>query len=183
MAINFLFQATAIFRNGRYLFNDPNNVIDLNAANIDGFSPRWAWLLRYIVPGTNQVQYLLTFTPSSADLADVNTIVGLYVEQDGEGVLIDCISVANFNDVSNGTGTIQRKYGAAPAFTVPTGTYWCITRSDDGSAYAHGKVSTDYVGQYIGNIRLKSNVSGTSVYTCQAYGTMTAIGSDSVVIC
>lgn len=178
-----LFQATAIFKNGQYVFNDPNNTIDLNAVNIDAFSPRNAWLLRYIIPGTNQVQYLITFAPSSADLSDSNTIQGLWVEQDGKGVLIDCISLDNFNTVANGTGTIQRRYGAEPAFTTPTPNYWCITRSDDGSSAAHGKVSTDYVGQYIGNVRLKSNTSGQSVYEVRAYGTMKAIGSDTVAQC
>ena len=114
MAINFLFQATAIFKNGTYVFNDPNNVIDLNAALVDGFSPRNAWLLRTIVPGTNRIEYNITFSPSSADLSDSNTIIGLYVEQEGVGVMIDCISIDNFNTVANGTGTIQRRYGDAP---------------------------------------------------------------------
>lgn len=184
MAINFLFQATAIYRRSMYVFNDPNNVVDLNAANIGDFSPRYAWLLRYIVPATNQVQYLITFNPSSADLTDVNTISGLYIEQDGEGLMIDCVSIDNFNQCANGTITsLQRKYGAAPAFVVPSAAWWCVTRSDDGSGFAHGKVVTDYVGQYIGNVRLKSNTSGTSVYTFQAFGTVTAIGTDSVAIC
>lgn len=183
MADTFLFQATVIYKAPHYTFNDPNNVVDLNAPLVSGFSPRNVWLLRYLVPGQNQVQYQLTFEPSSADLADVNTITGLYVEQGGTGIMIDCISIANFNAVANGTGTIQRAYGAAPAFTSPTGNFWCVTRSDDGSAAAHGDVSTDYLTQYVGNIRLKSNTSGTSVYTFKAYGTVVAIGSDSVAIC
>lgn len=178
-----IFQATAIYTAGHYTFNDPNNVIELNSTRLQGFTPRNAYLLRYIIPGQNQVQYLLTFEPSSADLADVNTIVGLYVEEDGKGVLIDCISITQFNAVANGTGTIQRRYGAAPAFTTPTASFWCVTRSDDGSGHAHNKVVMDYVGQYIGNVRMKSNISGTSVYTFQAYGTVVAIGSDSVAIC
>lgn len=178
-----IFQATAIFSNGHYVFNDPNNVITLNSTRLQGMTPRNAWLLRYLVPGQSQVQYLLTFEPSSADLADPNTIAGLYIEEDGIGVVIDCISITQFTAVANGTGTIQRRYGAAPAFTNPSANWWCVTRSDDGSAYAHGKLSTDYVGQYIGNVRLKSNTSGTSVYTFQAYGTPKAIGSDSVAQC
>lgn len=178
-----LFQATAIYSNGRYVFNEPNNVINLNSTRLMGFTPRNAWLLRYIVPGQNQVQYLLTFEPTSADLADSNTIQGLYIEEDGKGVLIDCISITQFDAVANGTGTIQRRYGAAPAFTNPTAQWFCVTRSDDGTAYAHGVVSTDYVGQYIGNVRLKSNTSGTSVYTFQAYGTPKAVKSDSIAVC
>lgn len=178
-----IFPVTAIWTNGHYVFNDPNNTITLNSVRLQGFTPRNAWLLRYIVPGQNQVQYLLTFEPTSADLADSNTIQGLYIEEDGKGVLIDCISIDNFDAVANGSGSIQRRYGAAPAFTNPSANFWCVTRSDDGSAAAHGDVSTDYVGQYFGNVRLKSNVSGTSVYTFQAYGTVRAIGTDSVAIC
>jgi len=178
-----LFSATAIYKNGQYVFNDPNNTIDLNAVKIDAFAPRNAWLLRTIVPGTNQVQYLLTFGPSSEELADANTIQGLWVEQDGKGILIDCISLDNFNVVANGTGTIQRRYGAAPAFATPTPNFWCITRADDGTGAAHDKVVMDYVGFYIGNIRLKTNVSGVSVYEVQAYGTLPALGTDSVARC
>jgi hypothetical protein len=178
-----LFTAIAIYKNGHYTFNDPNNQIAINSPQIDGFSPVNAWLLRYIIPGQNQVQYLLTFEPSSADLADPNTIQGVYVEQDGQGVLIDCISVAQFILVANGTGTIQRRYGAAPAFTGPTPVLYCVTRADDGSASAAGSFSTAYVGQYVGNIRLKSNVSGISVYEILSYTTPKAIGSDSVATC
>lgn len=178
-----LFQATAILKNEKYVFNDSNNVITLNAVNIEAFAPRYAWLLRYLVPGTNQVQYLITFNPSSADLADSNTIAGLWVEQDGKGVLIDCISLDNFIAVANGTGTIQRRYGAAPAFTTPRGACWRITRADAGTAAAHGDVAMDYIGQYVGNVRLVSNTSGVSVYEVTAYGTMVAIGTDSVATC
>ena len=175
-----LFTAQAIYSNGQYVFNDPNSVISINSNQIGAFTPRNAWLLRYLVPGNNLVQYLLTFQPSSSDLADINTIQGVYVEQNGRGVLIDCISTANFIAVANGTGVIQGRYGASPAFTQPVPLWWCITRADDGSSFAHGVVSTDYVGQYFGNVRLKSNASGVSVYTVQAYNTLQPVKNDSV---
>lgn len=178
-----LFTAIAIYKDGHYVFNDSNNSIAINSPQIDGFSPVNAWLLRYIIPGQNQIQYLLTFDPNSAQLADANTIQGIYVEQDGQGVLVDCISTAQFIAVANGTGTIQRRYGAAPAFTGPTPTWYCVTRADDGSAAAHGDVATDYVTQYIGNVRVKSNVSGVSVYTFQSFTVPIAIGSDSIAVC
>lgn len=184
-----IFKATAIFwQNGRYVFNEPDNVIDLNGAQLAAYSPRQCWLLRYLVPGTNQIQYQLTFTPSSADLSDANTIAGLWVEgvggTDVKGVMIDCISVDDFNLAANGTNAnLQRRYGAAPAFTTPSAACWRITRADAGTAAAHGKVSTDYVGQYVGNVRLVSNISGVSVYEVTAYGTLVAIGTDSVATC
>ncbi len=181
--MSYLVKATAIWRNSRFVFNDPNNVIDLNSPKIDGFSPRNAWLLRYLVPGQNQVQYLITFAPSSEQIADANTIQGLWVEQDGQGVMIDCISIDNFNTILNAGGNLQRRYGASPAFTSPSATGWCVTRSDDGSTSAHSQVVTDYVGQYVGNVRLQSNLSGVSVYRFLAYGTPKAIGSDVLVQC
>lgn len=183
MSDTFLFQATAIFRRSQYVFNDPNNTFDFNAAKIDAFSPRNCWLLRQIIPGQNQVQYLITFAPTSADLADTNTIIGLWAEQDGEGVMFDCISIENFNSAANNTGSITRRYGSPPAFTNPTAAWWCVTRSDDGSGFAHDQVVMAYVGQYVGNVRLKTNTSGVSVYTFQAYGTVVAIGTDTVAQC
>lgn len=181
-----IFPVTAIYKNGQYVFNDPNNVIDINATLLAPFSPRNAWLLRQLVPGTNQVQYLLTFSPSSADIADTNTIQGIYLEEVGssQGVLIDCISIDNFNLAANGTTTsVQRRYGAAPAFTTPTPACWRITRADNGTAAAHGTVSTDYVGKIYGNVRLVSNTSGVSVYEVTAFGTLVAVKSDSVAAC
>jgi len=185
MADTFLFQATAIYKATHYVFDDANSrVIDFNAPRIQGFSPRNVWLLRQIIPGQNQVQYLLTFEPSSEQLLDTNTLQGLYVEQDGLGVMIDCISIANFNAVANGTlGGITPRYGTPPAFQTPEALYWCITRSDDGTGFEHDQVVMQYVGQYIGNIRLVSNVTGVSVYRMLAYGTPKAIGSDVLTLC
>lgn len=185
MADTFLFSATAIYQATHYVFDDVNTrVIDLNAPRIGGFSPRNVWLLRYIVPGQNQIQYELTFEPTSDQLADTNTLQGLYVEQDGLGVMIDCISIANFNAVANGTlGGISPRYGAPPAFTTPTALYWCVTRSDDGTESDHSNITSDYVGQYIGNMRMVGNVTGVSTYRFQAYGTPKAIGSDVLYLC
>lgn len=179
-----LFQATAIYTRGQYVFNDPNSTIDINSVRVSAYSPRNAWILRTIVPGTNRVESNITFSPTSADLLDANTLQGIYVEQDGQGVVIDCTSITDFNSVANGTTTtITPRYGTPPAFTAPTTNYWCVTRADDGSGAAHDDVVMDYVQQYIGNVRMKSNVSGVSVYQFQAYGTVTPIGSDSVAIC
>lgn len=178
-----LFSAQAIYKATHYVFDGPNNVITFDADEIGAFTPRNVWLLRQLVPAQNQIQYLLTFEPTSAQLADTNTLQGIYVEQNGQGVMIDCISIANFIAVAGGTGVIQGRYGSSPAFSGPTPSWWCVTRTDDGTAFNHGDVSTDYIGQYIGNVRLKTNSSGVSVYTFQAYGTVVAIGSDSVAIC
>lgn len=166
MANTFLLAAVALYKAPHFTGYDSNNVISLNADNILAFTPRPAWIKRYLVPGQNQIQYLVTFEPSSADLADPNTLLGVYIEEmPGMGVVIDCISVANLNSALNGVGTITQNYASGiPAFTTPTAIAYCLSRADDGSSYAHGQVSVQYVGQYYGNIRLRSNVSGISHY-------------------
>ncbi|MGL4630037.1 MAG: hypothetical protein ACRCVT_02430 [Leadbetterella sp.] len=150
---------------------------------VGAFTPRNVWLLRYLIPGQNQVQYLMTFTPSSEQLADPNTIQGLYLEQDGEGVMIDCISISNFNTIANSGGALTTRYSTPPTFTIPSALWYCVTRSDAGTGYAHDVLATDYVGQYIGNVRLKSNASGVSIYTFQSYEKPIAIGSDTIAQC
>lgn len=185
MADTFLFQATAIYKATHYVFDDPNaRVVSFNAPRVSGFSPRNVWLLRQIIPGQNQVQYLLTFDPTSDQIADGNTLQGVYVEQDGLGVMIDCLSVGNFNAVANGTlGSITPRYFTPPAFTTPAAVYYCITRSDDGTGAAHDDLIMDYVGFYIGNVRLTSNVTGVSTYRMQCYGAPSPQGSDVVTLC
>lgn len=184
-----LFTAQAIFTDqGRYVFADPYNTITINGAQVAPFAPRNCWLLRTLLPGQNQVQYSLTFNPTSADLADVNTIQGIWVESGDDvvgvkGVMINCISIADFNSVANGTGTITPRYNGAPAFTTPTPNWWCVTRADAGTGAAHDDVVTDYLDQYVGNVRLKSNTSGVSVYTFQSYSTVKPVGADTVAQC
>ena len=165
MANSYLLSAVALYKAPHFTAYDPNNVISINVDRIQAFTPRPAWIKRYIVPGQNQIQYLLTFEPSSADLLDPNILTGVYIEQDGQGVVVDCINVANFIAAADGAGTIIQTYPAGvPLFITPSALAYCLVRADDGSTAAHGKVSTDYVTQYYGNIRLRSNVSGISHY-------------------
>jgi len=178
-----LFLAKAIYKDGRYTFNDADNTIDINSLGISAFTPRNVWVLRSIIPGQNQVQYNITFTPTSDQLADSNTIQGLYLEQDGEGVVIDCISITNFNAAANTGSAITARYATPPAFANPVALFYCVTRADDGSGTAHNKIVTDYIGQYFGNVRVKSNTSGVSVYTFQSYNVPVPIGSDTIAQC
>ena len=185
MADTFLFSATAIYKATHYVFDDVNSrVVTFNAPRVQGFSPRNVWLLRQIIPGQNQVQYLLTFEPTSDQLNDTNTLQGVYVEQDGLGIMIDCISIQNFDAVANGTlGGISPRYGTPQAFTTPSALFYCVTRSDDGTGFAHDDFVMDYVGFYIGNVRLTSNNTGVSVYRMQSYVTVVPQGSDTVALC
>lgn len=170
MANTFLLPAVCLYKAPHFTGYDSNNIVSINADRVQALTPRPAWIKRYLVPGQNQIQYLLTFEPSSADLADPNTLQGVYLEQDGIGFVIDSINVSNTNDALNGVGSITQRYGAGiPLFTTPTAVAYCLVRADDGSAYAHGQVSTQYVTQYVGNVRLRSNVSGISHYILFSY--------------
>lgn len=173
MANTILTAAYSLYKAPHFTGYDSNNLITINADRIQAFTPRPAWVKRYLVPGQNQIQYLLTFEPSSADLADPNILTGVYIEQDGQGVVIDCISVVNAEAAFNGTGSLTTTYigqpGGIPLFTTPTAVAYCLSRADDGSAYAHGQVSTQYVNMSYGNIRLRSNISGISHYTIFSY--------------
>lgn len=181
MADTFIIAAFALYKATHYTGNDSNNEIGINVSKLQGFSPRLAWLKRYIVPGQNQVQYLLTFEVSSIDQQDPNLLQGVYLEVSGEGVLIDCISVDNFIAAADGTGTITRNYAAGvPAFTSPTPAAYCLVRSDDGSAAAHGDASTDYVGAYIGNMIVRSSFSGVTHYSFNSFTIPKPLGTDII---
>jgi len=173
MANTILTAAYALYKAPHFTGYDSNNQISINADLIGAFTPRPAWIKRYLVPGQNQIQYLVTFEPSSADLADPNILTGVYVEQNGQGVVIDCISVANAEAAFNGTGSLTTTYigqpGGIPLFVTPTALAYCISRADNGSADAHGLISQAYVGQYIGNVRLRSNISSVSHYIVFSY--------------
>ena len=173
MANTILTPAYALYKAPHFTGYDSNNQITINADLIGAFTPRAAWIKRYLVPGQNQIQYLLTFEPTSADLADPNILTGVYVEQNGQGVVIDCVSVTNAENAFNGTGSIITTYigqpGGIPLWTSPVALAYCLSRADDGSTYAHGQVAMQYVNQYTGNIRLRSNISGISHYVLFSY--------------
>lgn len=181
MASSYLLAAVALYKAPHFTAFDPNNVISINVDRIMAFTPRPVWIKRYLVPGQNQVQYLITFEPSSADLLDVNILQGVYIEQDGQGVVVDCISVSNFITAADNSGTLTQRYPAGvTAFVSPTANVFCVVRADDGSAGAAGLMSTDYVGQMVGNVQLRSNTSGISHYIINSFTTPFPIGSDSI---
>ncbi len=182
MADTFIISAYAIYKATHFTGFDSNNQIGIPVAQLNAYVPRNVWLKRYLVPGQNQIQELLTFEVNSADLLDTNLLQGIYIEVDGQGVMIDCISTADFIAVANGSqATITRRYGSGiPAFVTPTPTIYYIHRVDNASGSAHDDVATDYLGQYIGNVTFSSQFSGTSVYKISSYTVPVAIGSDVV---
>lgn len=181
MASSYLLLAVALYKAPHFTAYDSNNQISINVDRIQAFTPRPVWILRYLVPGQNQIQYLITFEPTSQQLLDSNTLLGVYVEQDGQGVVVDCISVSNFVTAADNSGSLTQRYpGGIPAFVSPTAIAWCISRADDGSGFSHDQVVTDYLNQYAGNVRLRSNISGVSHYIVFSYTQIIAIGADVV---
>lgn len=180
---------------GSYV-GDQNVQIQIDCTRLRAYSPRQVWLKRRLLPGDGtQIQYLLTFNALDPEI-DSNTLVGYMIENDGQDTMIDIVTATalvtacNCPDCVSGTGNpVARTYAyGIPTFTAPVGLFYCVTRADDGSGYSVDKFVTDYVTGYIGNIRVKSNVSGVTVYTFQSFYTLAqlqaiAVGTDSIVQC
>lgn len=167
--------------------------ISINCERVQAFSPRPVWLTRTSAPGDGTIiLYEPTFAPTSQQLLDPNTLVGFWLEQDGQDVMIDITTQAAFQQACDACcgsvpTIIANNYGGnAPAFAPLATNTFCVTRSDDGSAGAHDAAAADYVSLYIGTFRLKSNTSGVSVYTFSSYYTITylpPIGTDAIASC
>ena len=172
-----------------------NKTIQINCDRLRAYSPRPCWLKRRLMPGDGtKLQYLLTFDVNDPEITDVNTLQGYAIEVDGQDTMIDIASdtalVAACNCPNCNTpnsNLITRFYTSGiPSFVTPTANHFCVTRSDDGTGYAHDKMVMDYTGRYIGNMRLKSNTSGVSVYTFDSFYSLAQlkpVGTDVITIC
>lgn len=175
---------------------DKNVQIQIDCNRLRAYSPRPVWLKRRLMPGDGTIiQNLLTFDGTDPEI-DSNTLQGFMIENDGQDVMIDIVSAAAFvtacncPDCVSGTGNPVARFYAygVPSFAPPTGLFYCITRADDGSGSAVDKFVTDYVPNYIANIRIKSNNSGVSVYTFQSFYSLVQlqkylVGTDTIAQC
>lgn len=171
---------------GQYVGGE-GQTISINCERLQAFSPRPVWLKRFLAPGDGTViLYEPTFYPTSAELLDSNTLLGYWLEQDQQDVMIDATTLTAFQTACDACcgevpAIITNRYGGSPtAFTPPTATTYCLTRTDSGSAGDHDAAAAAYVGQYIGTMRLTSNVSGTSLYQFESYTTPIALGDDVI---
>lgn len=170
--------------------------IAINCTRLNAYSPRPAWVVRQLDPGDGtNIQYLPTFYPTSDQLLDPNTLPGLWIEVDGQDVIIDVqnqspttfITACNACCGSVPTIVASNYNGNTPDFSpLPLNPY-CIYRFDDGSAGAHDAFAAAYVGKYVGTAVMRSNFSNTSHYTINSFYSlvqMTAllIGSDTIYI-
>lgn len=179
---------------GTYVGDGNAVLINVNCDRLRDYSPRPCWLKRNLLPGDGtQIRYILTFNSADPEF-DSNTLQGFFIEGDGQDSMIDIVNWQALIDACNcpdctdtGGNLVARFYVyGQPSFAPLTGNYFCITRADDGSGYAHNVFVTDYATQYIGNVRMKSNNSGISVYTFQSFyslNQLTAIGTDVIVQC
>lgn len=171
--------AYLIYNGGSNTYVDNGTVVTLNCDHLQAFTPVPVWLQRWLPAGDGtDTIYQPTFNLSSADQLGygTNLIQGVWVEQDGVGMMIDVaniytlINACNQCCTSTPTTTLPRFYtGGIPLFTSPTEATYCITRTDDGSSYAHQQFSNDYAGQTHGIARLMSNLSGTSRYSVTTF--------------
>lgn len=169
-------------------------LLNVNCDRLRDYSPRPCWLKRRLMPGDGtQMQYLLTFDGTDPEI-DSNTLQGFFIEGDGQDTMIDILNWQALIDACNcpdctdtGGNLVARFYSSGiPSFTSPVALYYCVTRADDGSGFAVDVFVEDYLTQYIGNIRVKSNVSGVSVYTFASFFSIsqfTPIGTDTIVQC
>lgn len=183
--------------NAYVIFNGTTNefvgdsyvTITINCERLQAYSPRPVWLIRQLSPGDGTtIFYEPTFSPSSDELLDANTLQGFWIEQDDQDTMIDCTTVAAFQDSClDGSPALlpSRWNGNVPDFTAPTLSAYCIYRLDDGSAGAHDAFAWDYTGNYVGTAQLRSNFSNTSHYTIYSYWGLTKmqsllVGSDTI---
>lgn len=152
--------------------------ISINCERLQSFSPRPVWLKRYLAPGDGTVLlYEPTFSPTSDELLDPNTLAGFWIEQDNQDVMIDVTSISAFQQACDACcgsvpTIIANNYGgSAPAFAPLALNQVCIYSFDDGSAGAHDNFADRYVGMYVGIAVLRSNFSGISHYTLTSYYT------------
>lgn len=174
----------------RYV-GDANGTIQINCERLQAYSPRPVWLKRELAPGDgSQMIYTPTFQPTSAELLDANILQGFWIEQDGKDAMIDIASANALIlacDACCGAGSdiVTRFYtGGTPAFTALVANNFCITRSDDGTTAAHGKVALDYMTQIFSNPIRTYWFSGTSRYQVQSFYTLAQlkiVGTDVIV--
>jgi len=189
-----LVNAYVIYNAFNASYVDDGTVITLNCEMLSAFTPIPVWLQRTLLPGDGTgTEYQLTFAVNSTDISQygTNLVQGFYVEQEGKGFMVD---VANINTIINAcntccddspVGTLTRFYTSGiPLFADPVIASYCITILDDGSATAHSNAMYKYTGQYTGDFRHISNISGVSRYRVTSYVGFPPIaqGTDTVIL-
>lgn len=173
----------------RYV-GDQNTTITINCDRLNAFSPRRVWLLRELAPGDGTtIIYTSTFSPTSMQVLDSNTLQGYWIEQDGKDAMIDISVLASLTDACNAccgsVPTVATRYYTTgiPSFNPLTLNTFCILRLDDGTAQSHGNIALDYLTQIVGGAILISHITGTSHYQIKSFYSLSQlkpIGGDII---
>lgn len=155
-----------------------------------GSTPRLAWLIPTGgccgVPDSYQLSMTDPY-PGDAGAKTLNGIIqGIWLEFDGNGVLIDGTTVAAVVSECNAccddtdsaiTGTYN---GTFPSpVDVPLTTF-TVVRADNGGVLDLQRAMLDYLGRYVeGTFMRTSYAGGNSTYTMSAKADVPAIGSDT----
>ena len=84
-----LISVRVIYRKNHFVALDPDlNWAEVNCERISAFTPRQCWLLREKYTD-GQINYSTTFTSTT----EANSLKGFWIEQDGEGMMIDVLAV------------------------------------------------------------------------------------------
>ena len=187
-----LVSAYLIYDGRSNTYVDNGTYITINCEQLQAFSPVPVWLQRWLPAGDGtDIIYQPTFELTSAEQLQYgdNLIQGFWIQQDGAGMMIDIPTASTLIDMcdtccsGSPAVTLTRFYTTGiPLFASPTEATYCITRVDDGSAYAHGQFANDYAGQFHGNAKVRSSISGTTLYQVTTFTGWppTAQGSDIV---
>lgn len=176
---------------GEYYGNDnPIKTVPINCLTLSAWSPAFGYLKRKLgmgVAGGTIIIYNPTFATSAADDPEIalpNTLQGVFIQSEGQLLMIDAVSVQNVVDTCDACcddsgNSVTPYYGSViPAFISPTTQNYVIQRQDDGTPRAIDKFSIDYMEQAVTDPIHRSWGYGYSIYVLNAFGTPTLVGTD-----
>lgn len=176
-----------LFENGLFVGDCVANYAIVSCELMSGGTPKICWLKReQLCCGDNGVNYTLTF----ADPSDADALVGVWITQDGKGVMVDAADLNEIlaecekccdGDAVEPTTTYTDDDGLStfPAITGGAVVAYCITRADDGSIGAQQKFDLDYYGRYK-TAKLFSASGTSSKYDVTSVAKPTVVLTDTI---
>jgi hypothetical protein len=176
-----LIKAKKIWENGEFV-GENQTVYSFPCEKIGNGTPRDGWLIRSEYCCGMPTTYQLSLT----DPKNGSAIRGVWIEFDGNGVLIDAESVDLVVDNCNGCcgaaplieSRYNNKYPEASAYEQAAS--YTITRADDGGVVAQQKFRLDYLNEYIEGTLTHVRNGNNSEYTFKAYKDPRKKGTDTI---
>jgi hypothetical protein len=176
-------QGKLLFQNGEFVGLAAMD-INIPGERLTNNTPRKGWLTK-VVPccGEGDTTYQLHLE----DPKDAGAISGVWVEFDGQGVLIDgtlADAIAKINDCCGEDKTIVPVYnGVFPADPAQQLVEYTLDRIDDGTLRAEQKMRLDYFNEYKEGTFFKTAHdanTGHTTYKFSAYKDPVPQGTDTV---